>query len=121
MDIGSHTRSHRILQTLAAEDLESELRGSREILEERTERPVRAIAYPVGYPVLDRPDILRALATSGYEIGFSAHTGVSMTIARPSRWDVRRLATDVEHTEDYFRATVVLPALARLREARTGT
>jgi len=119
MDIGSHTRSHRILQTLDDDMLRDELEGSRRDLEERTDRRIQSIAYPVGYSVLTEPRIVRALAAAGYEFGFSAHTSASWTVVPPSRWDVRRLAMDVEHSDEYFRATVALPQLARLREARS--
>ena len=118
MDIGSHTRTHRILQTLDEGPLREELEGSRRALEERLGRRVTSIAYPVGSPVTGEPRILRALAASGYEVGFSAHTGASWTVVPPSRWNIRRLAMDVAHTAEYFRATVALPGLARLREAR---
>ena len=36
----------------------------------------------------------------------------------PSRWDVRRMAMDVDHSDAYFQATMALPALASLRQAR---
>jgi len=112
MDIGSHTRSHRILQTLDEAALDDELQGSRRELEERTGRRVSAIAYPVGYPVVADPRILRALARSGYEVGFSAASGVSSTWVPPSRWDVKRLAMDVNYTSRFFRGMLALPALA---------
>jgi peptidoglycan/xylan/chitin deacetylase (PgdA/CDA1 family) len=118
MDIGSHTRTHRILQTLDDGPLRDELEGSRRDLEEHLGRRVTSIAYPVGYSVLGEQRIVRALAAAGYEVGFSAHTGASWTVVPPSRWNIRRMATDVEHSEEYFRATVALPGLARLREAR---
>lgn len=117
MDIGSHTRTHRILQTLEDAPLRDELEGSRRDLEERLGRRINSIAYPVGYSVVGEPRIVRALAAAGYEVGFTAHTGASWTLVPPSRWNVRRLATDVEHSEEYFRATVAIPGLARLREA----
>lgn len=118
MDIGSHTRSHRILQTLDDEPLRAELEGSRRDLEERTGRSITSIAYPVGYPVIGEPRIVRALASAGYEVGFSAHTGASWTVVPPSRWDVRRMAMDVDHSDAYFQATMALPALASLRQVR---
>jgi len=48
MSIGSHTWSHRNLAPLPAADAESDLRRSREVLEERLGEPVRAVAYPWG-------------------------------------------------------------------------
>lgn len=115
MDIGSHTRSHRILQTLDEASLDDELEGSRRDLEDRIGRSVRSIAYPVGYPVANYPRIVRALARSGYEVGFSAASGASSTWVPPSRWDVKRLAMDVDHTDKFFRGILALPALAHGR------
>jgi peptidoglycan/xylan/chitin deacetylase (PgdA/CDA1 family) len=48
MSIGSHTWSHRNLAALSAADVESDLRRSREVLEEHLGEAVRAIAYPWG-------------------------------------------------------------------------
>ena len=48
MDIQSHTRRHRVLQTLDGDALADELAGSRAELERELGEPVRTIAYPVG-------------------------------------------------------------------------
>ena len=48
MDIESHTRTHRVLDTLDRDQLRDELVGSRRDLEAQLGRPIRAIAYPVG-------------------------------------------------------------------------
>ncbi len=69
MDVQSHTRTHRVLQTLSERELSDELTGSRSDLErELGERP-RALAYPVGNPPLDSSPIRKALEQAGYEIG----------------------------------------------------
>ncbi len=57
MDVQSHTQTHRVLQTLDGRDLERELRGSRETLEDALGAPVLGISYPVGRPVGDAPQI----------------------------------------------------------------
>lgn len=46
--IGSHTLSHPILPTLAAEDLQIEIRDSRHMLEQRLQRTVDLFCYPNG-------------------------------------------------------------------------
>jgi peptidoglycan/xylan/chitin deacetylase (PgdA/CDA1 family) len=75
MDIESHTRSHRVLETLERDELHDELVGSRRDLEARLGRPIRAIAYPVGR----RPPlrIRRAVAEAGYRIGLTNTGGVN--------------------------------------------
>jgi peptidoglycan/xylan/chitin deacetylase (PgdA/CDA1 family) len=46
--IGSHTLTHPILTTLAGEELETEIGGSRLMLEDKLQRPVELFAYPNG-------------------------------------------------------------------------
>jgi peptidoglycan/xylan/chitin deacetylase (PgdA/CDA1 family) len=46
--IGSHTRTHAILPNEEIDTVWSELRGSREILENRLETPIHHFAYPCG-------------------------------------------------------------------------
>ena len=46
--IGSHTMTHPILTSLSPDEMEIELRDSREALEERLARPVRDFCYPNG-------------------------------------------------------------------------
>jgi hypothetical protein len=47
---GSHTLSHPVLSQLAAEDVQMELRASRNLLEERLGEPVLDFAFPFGRP-----------------------------------------------------------------------
>lgn len=47
-EIGSHTRTHPLLTSLADDALNEELRGSREECSERVGRPVTSVAYPFG-------------------------------------------------------------------------
>jgi peptidoglycan/xylan/chitin deacetylase (PgdA/CDA1 family) len=47
-EIGSHTRTHARLTSLADEPLDAELRASREELEQALERPCHSLAYPYG-------------------------------------------------------------------------
>ena len=48
MDVQSHTRTHRVLQTLAPAQLRDELCGSKADLERELDAPVVAISYPRG-------------------------------------------------------------------------
>jgi peptidoglycan/xylan/chitin deacetylase (PgdA/CDA1 family) len=108
MDIGSHTRTHRVLQTLSTPELDDELRGSRMELERQVGKPVRSLAYPVGYTVLDRPELVAAVERAGYQVAFSNATGLNISL-RPHRLDVRRVATDYGISDAMFRAEVTLP------------
>jgi peptidoglycan/xylan/chitin deacetylase (PgdA/CDA1 family) len=119
MDVESHGRHHRVLQTLNASALESELTGSRKDLEAQLGRPVRAIAYPVGRRINGEQHIRAALAAAGYQIGLSNHSGVNRWWPPPlrgftpiDRFDVRRLATDRAMSDAMFLTQVAMPKLA---------
>ncbi len=121
MDIESHGRHHRVLQTLDDEALASELTGARADLEAQLGRPVRAMAYPVGRRIGAEPRIRRALADAGYRIGMSNHSGVNRwwpaalrNLAPIDPFDVRRLATDRTMSDAMFLTQVAVPRLAYL-------
>lgn len=76
LDIGSHTVSHRWLPWLAGDELARELIESRHSIERLLERPVDAVAYPVGG--WDRR-VRDAAATAGYRVGVTVDRG---TVAR---------------------------------------
>jgi peptidoglycan/xylan/chitin deacetylase (PgdA/CDA1 family) len=117
MDVESHTRWHRVLETLAPDELREELLGSRLDLEAQLGHPVRAIAYPVGR----RPPawIRRAVADAGYRVGFTNASGVNhrwpagLPWARPiDPFDLHRLATERTCSDALFLAQIAVPPLA---------
>jgi peptidoglycan/xylan/chitin deacetylase (PgdA/CDA1 family) len=111
MDVQSHTRSHRVLQTLDDEDLTRELRGSREELECVLGRTVSAVSYPVGKPLGDDQRIKRAVRECGYELGFSNGTG-SNRLEAFDPFDARRMSLDLSIADEMFRTMLALPWLA---------
>jgi peptidoglycan/xylan/chitin deacetylase (PgdA/CDA1 family) len=111
MDVQSHTRTHRVLQTLDAATLADELRGSRRTLEDVLGEPIRAISYPVGQPLGAAPAVREAVRTAGYEVGFSNGTGVSAA-SGVDPLDVKRISLDVGLSDPFFRAMLALPWLA---------
>lgn len=115
MDVQSHTRNHRVLQTLDAGELEHELRGSREDLEAQLDQPVRAIAYPVGRPIADVPAIRNAVRDAGYTVGFSNATGVNYRLGKVDPFDLRRLAANRDTSMAMFSGSLALPPLAYTR------
>jgi peptidoglycan/xylan/chitin deacetylase (PgdA/CDA1 family) len=117
MDVQSHTRTHRILHTLSPEDLESELAGSRDDLEEALDRPVSAVAYPVGRAITTNARLCAAVAAAGYDIGFSSATGTNLLAEGIHPYDVRRLAVAGEASDAYFRATMAFPSFAHPRRS----
>lgn len=115
MDVQSHTRSHRVLQTLPEDQLAEELTGSREILERELDQPVRAVAYPVGREIAHIPQIRNAVRDAGYAVGFSNATGVNYRMSRIDPFGVRRLAVDRDASHEMFCGSLVVPPLAFTR------
>ncbi|MBC7978045.1 MAG: polysaccharide deacetylase family protein [Myxococcales bacterium] len=118
MDVESHGRHHRVLQTLEDAELQDDLTGSRLELEAQLGRPVRAVAYPVGRRINSEQRIRTALAKAGYQIGLSNHSGVNRwwppalrQIAPIDPFDVRRLAIDREMSDAMFLMQIAVPQL----------
>ena len=112
MDVQSHTRTHRVLDTLPPADLLDELAGSRADLEREIGEPARALAYPVGNQVGKNSPIRAALAQSGYEIGLSSNTGSNPLTGPVDRYNIRRQAVELNLSEAYLLAMLTLPSLA---------
>jgi peptidoglycan/xylan/chitin deacetylase (PgdA/CDA1 family) len=118
MDVESHGRRHRVLQTLSDAALQDDLTGSRLELEAQLGRPVRAVAYPVGRRINGEQRIRTALAKAGYQIGLSNHSGVNRWwppalrgVAPIDPFDVRRLAIDREMSDAMFLMQIAVPQL----------
>jgi peptidoglycan/xylan/chitin deacetylase (PgdA/CDA1 family) len=111
MDIQSHTRSHRVLQTLPNRYLIEELVGARHDIERELEHPVRTVAYPVGYSIRHLPDIRRAVQAAGYEVGFTNASGVNYLWRTIDPFDIRRIAMERELSMSMFRAQLAVPPL----------
>jgi peptidoglycan/xylan/chitin deacetylase (PgdA/CDA1 family) len=115
MDVQSHTRHHRVLQTLEPKEIDEELRGGRADLEAALDAEVRAVSYPVGRPIADRPEIRRSIELAGFELGFSSATGVSPLIRTLDPFDIRRLGMDYSLSEPLFRGMLAWPQLLATR------
>jgi peptidoglycan/xylan/chitin deacetylase (PgdA/CDA1 family) len=119
MDVESHTRRHRVLQTLDDDALRDELAGSRQELEAQLGRPVRALAYPVGRRIARLARIRKAVAEAGYRVGVSNASGATRIwplplagMMPPDPFDVRRFATDREMSDAMYFTQVAVPSLA---------
>ena len=117
MDIESHTRTHRVLETLDRDALEDELVGSRRDLEIQLDRPVRAVAYPVGR--CPPPSVRRAVAEAGYRIGLTNASGVNYLWPAATRlvdpFEIRRISTGRLQSDALFLTQIAVPQLERVR------
>jgi peptidoglycan/xylan/chitin deacetylase (PgdA/CDA1 family) len=112
MDVQSHTRTHRVLQTLTPDDLRDELEGSRDDLRRELGAPARAIAYPVGSPLGPTSPVRPALEKAGYEIGFTNGTGPTPLRGKVDRFDIRRQMIERNFSNALFLTILALPRLA---------
>jgi peptidoglycan/xylan/chitin deacetylase (PgdA/CDA1 family) len=119
MDVESHTRGHRVLQTLDDDALRDELAGSKAELESQLGRPIRAIAYPVGRRIARLQKIRSAVEAAGYQVGLSNASGATRIWPAPmsgmwptDRFDVCRLSTDKALSDALYLAQVAVPRLA---------
>lgn len=109
MDIQSHTRTHRVMQTLGPKETADELQGSREDLEAVLREPVRALAYPTGRPV--DPGITTAVRAAGYELAFENAGGVNARFRTPDPLRLRRVPMVPGRSAATFESVVALPFL----------
>ena len=112
MDIESHSRRHRVLQTLAPHALADELAGSRADIERRVGRAPQAIAYPVGRPIAQDPTIRAEVARAGYRLGFTNVGHATWLWRGTDPLDLGRLAMDRDLPDDFFVGTLAIPQLA---------
>jgi peptidoglycan/xylan/chitin deacetylase (PgdA/CDA1 family) len=110
VEFHSHTKTHARCDTLSADDLESELRGSREAIEENTGRPCRYLCWPYGR---SNPEAVEAAKQAGYHAAFTTKPGV--VEAHDDPFDIRRVV--VKDNVGWFARRVAVytsPTLSKL-------
>lgn len=112
MDVESHTRTHRVLQTLPEAELRAELEGSRRDLQEQLGTAPRALAYPIGKPLQQTSPIRAALRQAGYQIGLTNGTGPTPTWRRRDPYDIRRQTVGRNLPVPYLLSILAVPPLA---------
>ncbi len=111
MDIESHTRGHRVLQTLDRAQLDDELGGSRDDLVRELGRAPRTVAYPVGRSIARDPQIRDAVTRAGYRVGFTNASGATWMRRQIDPLDVGRLAMDRELSDTFLLGQLAIPQL----------
>ena len=67
MDVGAHSYSHRNFARLGSSELQHELAGAKQIIEERLDMEVTSLAYPFGKPRIHFSDVAVGMArAAGY-------------------------------------------------------
>jgi peptidoglycan/xylan/chitin deacetylase (PgdA/CDA1 family)/CelD/BcsL family acetyltransferase involved in cellulose biosynthesis len=77
VSIGAHTITHPVLAKLPAERLEEEILGSKKIIEERLQTPVRHFAYPFGRPFDIGEEAKTVVRRAGFETAVTTVWGLN--------------------------------------------
>jgi peptidoglycan/xylan/chitin deacetylase (PgdA/CDA1 family) len=112
MDVQSHTRTHRVLQTLSPEELADELEGSRADLARELGEPARALAYPVGNPLELSSPVRAAMRKAGYEIGLTNGTGPTSLRQPVDPFNFCRQTIGRNLSDEFFMTILALPEVA---------
>ena len=110
MEFGSHSMSHPFLNRLNIENLNLELKSSKEAIEKLTQKKCLSIAYPNGKKDNVNDDIYHAVEQANYHFGCLYSGGVNHT-EKLQPFELNRIA--VEHTigHAYFKMRLELPAI----------
>ncbi len=111
MDVQSHTRTHRPLQTVPLAELSAELKGSKEDLERELGEEITAISYPIGRSIASLDPIVAAVRDAGYKVGFTNDSGAQPLWGTLNPYDVNRLAMEPEYLGSRFRSVLAVPQL----------
>lgn len=109
MDIGAHTHSHRVLQTLSFAEVHEEICLSRRLLGERLGIVPRSLAYPVGFPVSGESGLRGVIEEAGFEIGFAFVPGYVVP-GKTDLLNLPRYAVERE-TPARFKTALAAPSL----------
>jgi peptidoglycan/xylan/chitin deacetylase (PgdA/CDA1 family) len=109
LSIGSHAHSHRKLAGLGDDTQRHELADSKQILETRLGRPVKALAYPYGWAGAYTVGTKALAARAGYCLAFSSREGINQLVGF-DRYDVSRLGIGSADSAALIRARSTLHA-----------
>jgi peptidoglycan/xylan/chitin deacetylase (PgdA/CDA1 family) len=88
VDFGSHTVTHPILSRIPSREMLTEIRESKQLLEERLRIPITSFAYPNGKANDYNQDVQTALRESGYSCAVTARVGINAALGDP--FELRR-------------------------------
>jgi peptidoglycan/xylan/chitin deacetylase (PgdA/CDA1 family) len=109
LTIGSHAHSHRKLAALDDDAQSHELAGSKQILEVQLGRPIKALAYPYGWPGTYTKTTKALAAQAGYQLAFSSQEGINR-LGRFDQYEVRRLGVGSTDSAALLRGRCALHA-----------
>lgn len=113
MDIGSHTRSHKILSKLPVLQQAEELQTSKQIIEEKLGASIVAVAYPVGSKHCYTSETKLLAQKAGYRLAFNNTSSINNLLS--DRHDMNRICV-IDDEVNKLKATTVFHAYLRKRK-----
>lgn len=110
MEVGSHTIGHSILSQLTEDELRYELEFSKQILEDKLERAVTTIAYPVGLLFAYNDDVVAKTSVMNYKFGISYMPGNNY-FKSLNKFDLKRIHIERYTSNSMFKSMLSLPEL----------
>ena len=83
ISFGSHTMTHPILSTITSDEVREEIMESKQLIEDRIDRPVRFFAYPNGRVQDYSAEAPLILKDAGYEAALTTERGGNFTDSDP--------------------------------------
>ncbi len=114
MEIGSHSRTHPFLTSLSESEMEREIRGSKETIEDRLGRTVRFFSYPHG---LHDARCRRLVVQAGYAGACTTRFGVNGVRTDPFRLNRSEITHDDSVWSFSFKVRTGFGVRAWAREA----
>jgi len=107
MDIGSHTKTHRVLSTLYEDELLEELSESKNILESHLEEPICSLSYPVGGDSSFNQKVKDFSRRCNYLLAFSYGKGFN-NLGEIDPFNIKRLGLDGASLS-FFKGAITMP------------
>ena len=101
VEFGAHTKTHPILSRLETiEQLQSEIWGSKNRIEEETGLDVKHFCYPNGTNADFTPQAVEVVTNGGFSSAVTGNPGVNRSGANP--YEFKRIAVDPNHDDLRF-------------------
>jgi peptidoglycan/xylan/chitin deacetylase (PgdA/CDA1 family) len=110
IEFGSHTVTHPILANVCEEQLERELCESKKTIEQKLNKEVLSLAYPVGRKTKFNTLTQKIAAKHGFRYAVSYEEGIVFQTGY-DRFAMPRVHVETEYSKSLFRANIMFPQL----------
>jgi peptidoglycan/xylan/chitin deacetylase (PgdA/CDA1 family) len=108
IEFGSHTVTHPVLANVCEEQLERELSESKKTIEQKLNKEVLSLAYPVGRKTKFNKLAQTIAANQGFRYAVSYEEGIVFQEAC-DRYAMPRVHVETDYSESLFRANLMFP------------